>query len=120
MSAQPVPRIHVPGPRALPSRSKHDKANGKANGKAKKLAIKEQPLHAQRKPNAKTDAALCHAAAEGRKDGFGLVELVEQFRVRVMQLELKAADGVKTLAAARLGITRTHLDNYLARGKELL
>jgi DNA-binding protein Fis len=42
------------------------------------------------------------------------------FRTYMIDTALKAAKGVKTHAAKTLGITRDHVRDYHARGKDLL
>ena len=96
-------------------------ANAMKAPKAKKIVpVKKRPLQCHRKPGMQAEAALRSCTWQLIEDGYSYDEAQELLRLYLIGAAMKCAKDVKTKAAARLKITREHLDNYLARGKGLL
>lgn len=86
----------------------------------KEPPVKKRPLKCARKPGIVAQKALRDLAWEMVENGYSYREAQELLRLSMIRVALKRSKDVKTTAATRLGISRNHLDNYFARGKELL
>jgi DNA-binding NtrC family response regulator len=86
-------------------------------GTAKRPA--DPPL-AVRKPNAETRYRLRMCVQQVLTEGYSYREAQDLYREFLLDQALVNAQGVKTKAAERLKISRDHVRDYHARGKELL
>lgn len=91
-----------------------------SKGKEKKIPVKKRPLQCHRRPNMLAADALRSCTWKLIEDGYSYDESLELLRLYLINAAMKCAKDVKKHAAVRLGISRYHLDNYLARGKGLL
>lgn len=86
---------------------------------AKKYPPKKTTLEVKRKPGNEASHRLRECAKQLLRDGFDYRESQELFRLFLLQTAVSET-GVKVKAAARLGISRDHVRDYLERGKELI
>ena len=88
--------------------------------KLKVIPVKKRALACHRKPGMLMEAQLRSCTWKLIEDGYNYEEAQELLRLFLINAAMKCSKNIKRHAAAKLGITPTHLDNYLSRGKGLL
>ena len=88
--------------------------------KPKRSSKELEPLTVRRKPSSEARYRLRECARQLLKEDYGYRESQELLRLYLLDTALMSAGGVKKKAAAQLGISRDHVRDYHARGKEFI